>query len=100
MHAQGNWAPATITADPSVMGNKFVGISPAIRLYLHVVMSVLKYCKPILEGGLARPFRQADIDRIKTEETESWTTRQTDSRPVDQKTTSQADGKKGRMRTG
>lgn len=36
---RGSWAPAhNYRRPPSVMGNKFAGISPAIRLYLHAVM--------------------------------------------------------------
>lgn len=31
----GIWSQAIITAGPAVMGNKFVGILLAIRLYLH-----------------------------------------------------------------
>lgn len=43
------------------MGNKFVGISPAIRLYLHAVM---RWCVKVLqaysEGRLDWAFKQAD----------------------------------------
>lgn len=46
------------------MGNKFAGISLAIRLYLRVVMRecVLHYCEPVLERGLTGPSgRQIQI---------------------------------------
>ena len=55
MHTQGSSAPAAITADPGVMGNKFVGISPTIRLYLRALM---RWCVKALRaysGG--RPGR-------------------------------------------
>lgn len=55
---------ATITRDPTVMGNKFEGLLPAICLYLQAVM---RQCVRALQSELPlvdrldRTIKEADI---------------------------------------